>query len=303
MRIGMVGLGRMGSGMSRRLLRGGHDVVVHDLSRDAMAAVAQEGAEAVPLLDDLVAALAPPRVVWVMIPAIVTASTLEALGRLLAPGDLIVDGGNSRYTDTLARAERLAAGGIGLVDVGTSGGVWGFEEGYCLMAGGAPEDVARVEPALATLAPPDGYAHVGPVGAGHYAKMVHNGVEYGLMQAYAEGFQLLVGGPFDLDPGQIAEVWRHGSVIRSWLLDLAARALAEDPKLERLSGYVDDSGEGRWTLEAAIQHAVPTPAIAAALFTRFASRSQDDFGNRLLAALRNQFGGHAVHTLGQGEDL
>jgi 6-phosphogluconate dehydrogenase len=302
-RIGMVGLGRMGSGMTRRLLRDGHEVVVHDLSHDAMAAAAQEGAEPARSLDELVAALTPPRPVWVMIPAVVTGSALDTLGRLLSPADVIVDGGNSRYTDTLARAEALAAGGIGLVDAGTSGGVWGLEEGYCLMVGGARDDVALVEPAFVALAPPGGYAHVGPTGSGHYVKMVHNGVEYALMQAYAEGFELLVNGPFDVDPGQIAELWRHGSVIRSWLLDLAARALDEDPKLERLSGYVDDSGEGRWALETAIQHAVPTPAIAAALFARFSSRAPDAFGNRLLAALRNQFGGHAVHTLGQREDL
>jgi 6-phosphogluconate dehydrogenase len=205
--------------------------------------------------------------------------------------------------DVTGRAARLAERGIGLVDAGTSGGGWGLEEGYCMMVGGAAGDVARVEPALRTLAPRNGYAHVGPVGAGHYTKMVHNGIEYGLMQAYAEGFQLLSDGPFDVDLDQVAEVWRHGSVIRSWLLDLAARALADDPKLERLSGYVEDSGEGRWTLETAVAHAVPTPVIAAALFTRFASRQDDPFGNRLIAALRHQFGGHAVHARGQREDL
>jgi 6-phosphogluconate dehydrogenase len=302
-RIAMVGLGRMGSGMTLRLLRGGHEVVVHDLSRDAMAAAAEDGAEPTLSLEDLVAALPAPRVVWVMIPAAVTASTVTALGRLLERGDVLVDGGNSRYTDTLARAAQLGADGIGLVDAGTSGGVYGLEQGYCLMVGGQPEDVARVEPALATLAPPDGYAHVGPVGAGHYAKMVHNGVEYALMQAYAEGFELLTGGPFDLDAGQLAELWRHGSVVRSWLLDLAAGALVGDPKLERLTGYVEDSGEGRWTVETAVQHAIPVPAISAALFTRFASRAGDPFGNRMLAALRNAFGGHAVHTPGQREDL
>jgi 6-phosphogluconate dehydrogenase len=305
----MVGLGRMGSGMTRRLLRGGHEVVVHDLSRDAMAAAAAEGAEPANSHADLVAALTPPRVVWLMIPAAVTAPAITALGGLLAAGDVLVDGGNSRYTDTIARAEALAPAGVGLVDAGTSGGIWGLKEGYCLMVGGSPEDVARVEPALRTLAPPDGYAHVGPTGAGHYTKMVHNGVEYALMQAYAEGFDLLVGGPFDLDPSQIAEVWRHGSVVRSWLLDLAARALHADPKLERLSGYVEDSGEGRWTVETGIAHAIPTPTIAAALYARFSSRTTDPFGNRMLAALRNQFGGHAVHapasaqSRGDREDL
>jgi 6-phosphogluconate dehydrogenase len=302
-RIGMIGLGRMGAGMTRRLLRDGHEVVVHDLSHDAMAAVDEDGAEPTASLAELVAALPAPRAVWVMIPAVVTVTTLDALGELLAPGDVIVDGGNSRYTDTVERAGRLAAKGIRLVDVGTSGGVWGLEQGYCLMVGGAEQDVARVEPALASLAPPGGYAHVGPIGAGHYAKMVHNGIEYGLMQAYAEGFELMAGGPYDFDVAQVAELWRRGSVIRSWLLDLAARALADDPKLERSSGYVEDSGEGRWTVETAIAHAVPVPAIASALFTRFASRTTEPFGNRLLAALRFQFGGHALHRQGEKEDL
>ena len=309
MQIGMVGLGRMGSGMTLRLLGGGHEVVVHDLSRDAMVAVAEQGARPAGSLAELVGTLAPPRVVWIMIPAAVTASTIAAASDLLEPGDVLVDGGNSRYVDSVARGEALAQRGIGFVDAGTSGGVWGLEQGYCMMVGGAQDAIVKVAPALTTLAPPDGWAHVGVVGAGHYTKMVHNGVEYALMQAYAEGFDLLVGGPFDLDPGQIAEVWRHGSVVRSWLLDLAARALIADPKLEKLSGYVEDSGEGRWTLETAIEHAIPAPTIAAALFTRFSSRANEPFGNRMLAALRNQFGGHAVHsqpaamTEGEREDL
>jgi 6-phosphogluconate dehydrogenase len=294
MQLGRVGLGRMGAGMTRRLLGGGHHVVVHDLSSGAMAAVAEDGAEPSQSLADLVTRLSRPRVVWVMIPAAVTTATLQQLGELLDPGDIVVDGGNSRYTDTLQRSTELKERGIGLVDAGTSGGIWGLDEGYCLMVGGGPDDLARVAPLLESLAPSGGWAHVGPTGSGHYTKMVHNGIEYALMQGYAEGFDLLVGGPFDLDVAQVAELWRRGSVVRSWLLDLAARALAEDPKLERLSGYVEDSGEGRWTVEAALEHAVPVPTIAAALFTRFASRAQDPFGNRLVAALRSQFGGHAV---------
>jgi 6-phosphogluconate dehydrogenase len=302
-RIGMVGLGRMGAGMTRRLLGAGHEVVVHDLSRDAMAAVAAEGAEPTSSLEDLVAALPAPRAVWVMIPAAVTETTLERLSELLERGDVVVDGGNSNYKETLARAERLSHNGIGLVDAGTSGGVWGLSEGYCLMAGGAPEDIELVEPVFTALAPENGYAHVGSTGAGHFVKMVHNGIEYGLMQAYAEGFELMTRGPFELDPEQIAELWRHGSVVRSWLLDLAAMALRDDPKLERLTGFVEDSGEGRWTVQAAVEHAVPIPVIAAALFTRFDSRADNPFGDRLLAALRQEFGGHTVHTRGQKEDL
>jgi 6-phosphogluconate dehydrogenase len=302
MRIGMVGLGRMGAGMTRRLLRDGHAVVVHDLSRDAVAAVAAEGAQPADGLAPLVGALEPPRVVWLMLPAgSITQDTVTALGDLLAPGDLLVDGGNARYTESVERSRWLGDRGIGFVDAGTSGGIWGLEVGYCLMVGGRPEDVALVEPALHSLAPPGGYAHVGPSGAGHYAKMIHNGIEYGLLQAYAEGFDLLRDGAYDLDPAQVAELWRHGSVVRSWLLDLAARALAVDPHLERTSGWVEDSGEGRWALETAVQYAVPAPALAASLFARFDSRREDPFGNRLVAALRQQFGGHAVRAVEREE--
>ena len=295
MRLAMVGLGRMGANMTTRLLQGGHEVVAFDLNPEAVQQAADGGATAAGGLDDLVAALPAPRVVWIMVPAgEPTDATIDQLRGLLTSGDIVVDGGNSRWTDTQRRATNLAAAGIELVDAGTSGGVWGLAEGYCLMVGGAPEAIEVVRDALVTLAPPDGWAHVGPTGAGHFTKMVHNGIEYALMQAYAEGFELLDRGPYDLDLQQIAEVWRHGSVIRSWLLDLGAAALQEDPGLSDISGYVEDSGEGRWTVEAAIDAAVPTPTIAMSLFARFASRSPDAFSNRMLAALRNQFGGHAV---------
>jgi len=246
-------------------------------------------------ISDLVSRLDPPRAVWLMVPAgRATDETIEGIAPLLDPGDVVVDGGNSRWTDTNARAATLGALGVGLVDAGTSGGVWGLQEGYCLMVGGPDEAVALLRPALGALAPAGGWLHVGPTGSGHFTKMVHNGIEYALMQAYAEGFDLLAASEFDLDLAAIAELWRHGSVVRSWLLDLTALALADDPKLERISGWVEDSGEGRWTVEAAIDRGVPTPAIALALFNRFASREPDTLGNRLLAALRGEFGGHAT---------
>jgi len=295
MRIGMVGLGKMGGNMTRRLLRGGQEVAAFDRNPPKVRDAAAEGAIGANSLEALVQSLDAPRAVWLMVPAgAPTDDTIERCAGLLEPGDAIVDGGNSRWTDTKARAARLAERGMSLVDAGTSGGVWGLDEGYSLMVGGDREAVARLEPVFTTLAPPDGYLHVGPPGSGHFVKMVHNGVEYALMQAYAEGFELMAASEYDVDLHAVAEVWRHGSVVRSWLLDLAARALAEDPGLEKITGWVDDSGEGRWTVEAAIDSAVPTPTIAAALFTRFASRQPDAFGNRLLAALRNQFGGHAT---------
>jgi len=297
-RLGMVGLGRMGAGMARRLLRAGHEVVVHDLSRDAMAALVADGAEARDSVDAVVDALEAPRVVWVMVPAgRPTDTAIRTAAARMDAGDVVIDGGNSDHRDTITRSAALLDDGVHLLDVGTSGGVWGLDEGYCLMAGGDPQAYALAEPALASLATDGGLAHVGPTGSGHYVKMVHNGVEYGLMQAYAEGFELLRSGPFDVDEAGVAELWRHGSVVRSWLLDLASRALREDPGLERLAGYVEDSGEGRWTVETALQHAVPVPAISAALFARFASRRQDTFGNRMLAALRQQFGGHATRDV------
>jgi 6-phosphogluconate dehydrogenase len=299
MRIGMVGLGRMGANMTARLLRGGHEVVVYDVDPDAVSAAATGGAHPSASLDELVGAIEPPRVVWLMVPAgAVTASVITELAGLLDQGDVLVDGGNSRWTDSKYHGARLAERAVTFIDVGTSGGIWGLQEGYCLMVGGDADAVAQVEPVLSTLAPSDGWAHVGPVGAGHYTKMVHNGVEYALMQAYAEGFELLRDGEYDVDLASIANLWRHGSVVRSWLLDLTASALAKDPNLEAVSGYVDDSGEGRWTVEAAIESAVPVPTIATALFTRFASRMDNAFSNRLLAALRNEFGGHGIRRPG-----
>jgi len=299
MRIGMVGLGRMGANMTTRLLRGGHEVVVYDVDAEAVRKAADGGAVGVASLNDLVARLDAPRGVWVMVPSgPVTEQTVEQLGDLLAAGDCVIDGGNSRWTDSMRRAQQLAKGGVSLVDTGTSGGVWGLTEGYCLMVGGDQQVVDWLAAIFDTLAPPDGWAHVGPIGSGHYTKMVHNGVEYALMQGYAEGFELLRASEFDLDLHQIAEVWRHGSVVRSWLLDLAASALEKDPGLDSISGYVEDSGEGRWTVEAAIDAAVAAPTIALALFARFSSRRDDAFANRMLAALRNEFGGHAVRARG-----
>jgi 6-phosphogluconate dehydrogenase len=294
-KLGMVGLGRMGANMTLRLLRGGHEVVVFDVKEEALAAAAEHGAAPAASLEDLMARLDPPRATWIMVPAgDVTARTIEGLAAVMQSGDAIVDGGNSRYTDTIARAQELDRRGIALIDVGTSGGIWGLKEGYCLMIGSKERDWQRLEPVFATLAPENGYARVGPSGSGHFVKMVHNGIEYALMQAYGEGFELLETSPFDLDLPAIAEVWRHGSVVRSWLLDLAASALSKDPHLEALSDYVEDSGEGRWTVQTAIDNGVPAPTIALSLFARFASRQDESFSGKLLAALRNEFGGHAV---------
>ena len=291
----MVGLGRMGANMTVRLLRGGHEVVAYDVRPEATRDVVAQGAAGATALEDLAARLEPPRSVWVMVPAgEITAQTLEALGEALEPGDLIVDGGNSHFTDTQERARLLEQRGIRLLDAGTSGGVWGLKEGYCLMVGGEQEDFGRIEPVLKTLAPADGYAHVGPSGAGHFVKMVHNGVEYALLQAYGEGFELLERGPFELDLPAVAEVWRHGSVVRSWLLDLTALALRDDPHLETVSDWMNDSGEGRWTVQTAIDHALPTPTIALSLFARFSSRQEQSFAGKLVAALRKEFGGHSV---------
>ena len=284
----------MGANMTTRLQRGDHEVVAYDINPEAVSAAAGEGALAASSLEELVAQLEAPRVAWVMVPAGVTEQTVTRLGELLGDGDILIDGGNSRWSDSKRRGAMVAERGISYVDAGTSGGIWGLQEGYCLMVGGDASVIEHLAPIFTTLAPPDGWAHVGPIGAGHFTKMVHNGVEYAMMQAYAEGFELLGECEYDLDLHQIAEVWRHGSVVRSWLLDLGAAALAEDPGLTEISGYVEDSGEGRWTVEAAIDAAVPTPTIAMALFARFSSRSPDAFSNRMLAALRNQFGGHAV---------
>ncbi|HEY1826763.1 MAG TPA: decarboxylating 6-phosphogluconate dehydrogenase [Acidimicrobiales bacterium] len=302
MRIAMIGLGKMGANMTERLLKDGHEVVAFDLSDKARDAVAKFGADPATTLEEVVAKLPTPRAIWLMLPAgKITNETVDTLAEHLEAGDVIVDGGNSNYKDAIEYAERLKPKGIGFVDAGTSGGVWGLTEGYCLMVGGTKEAVAVVEPAFLTLAPKDGYSHVGPVGAGHFVKMVHNGIEYGLMQAYAEGFEILdAAKEFDLDLHEIASIWRYGSVVRSWLLDLTERALRHDAGFEGIKGVVVDSGEGRWTAVEAIDRGVPAPVILTSLFTRFASQEEDSFQLKLLSALRNQFGGHAV-TLESGQ--
>ena len=292
-KIGMVGLGRMGANMTLRLTEHGHQVVVWDRSEESVQKASSEGAEGVASLEDMVKALEPPRAVWLMLPAgDPTEDTIRTLEGILEKGDVIIDGGNSNFHFAIEDAKRLAAKGIEFIDCGTSGGVWGLKEGYCLMVGGKPDVVKRVESIFTALAPENGYAHVGPVGAGHFVKMVHNGIEYGLLQAYAEGFALMhEANEFNLDLHQIAEVWRHGSVVRSWLLDLAALALGE-PEFEKIRGYVEDSGEGRWTIDEAIARGVSTPVMAISLFERFQSRQPDSFAAKIIAALRNQFGGH-----------
>ena len=295
MQLGFVGLGRMGSNMVTRLLQGGHSVVAWDVNADAVRAVAAAGARGAASLAELAGALAPPRAVWVMVPAgEPTEKTVRELAGLLATGDTIVDGGNSYYKDAIRRAAELAPRGLFYVDAGTSGGIWGLRLGYCLMVGGPAPAVTRLEPVFRTLAPADGYLHVGQSGAGHYVKMIHNGIEYAMMQSYAEGFELMRESPYALDLPRVAALWNHGSVVRSWLLELAADALAEDPHLESVKAYVEDSGEGRWTVEDAVEKAVPAPAITAALYARSRSRRDNSFADRLLAALRHKFGGHAV---------
>jgi 6-phosphogluconate dehydrogenase len=295
MQLGFIGLGKMGLNMVTRLRRDGHDIVAYDRSAEAVERATAVGARGAASLEALVSALTAPRAVWVMVPAgAPTESTIAALSNLLAPGDTIIDGGNTNFHDDVRRAETLAPKQLHYVDAGTSGGIWGLQEGYCLMVGGEADVCARLEPIFLTLAPKDGYLRVGDHGAGHYVKMIHNGIEYGLMQAYAEGFDLMHESPYKIDVARVADLWNHGSVVRSWLLELTARALAEDADLGTLDAYVDDSGEGRWTLNEAIDRAVPMPVLTAALFTRFRSREPNPYAERLLAALRNQFGGHAV---------
>jgi 6-phosphogluconate dehydrogenase len=285
----------MGLNMVTRLVRGGHQIVAFDRSADAVKRATETGARGVASLEALVGALDAPRAIWVMVPAgDPTESTIAALGTLVAAGDTLIDGGNTNFHDDVRRAQQLSAKTIHYVDAGTSGGIWGLQEGYCLMVGGDADVCRRLEPIFLTLAPTDGYLHVGGPGAGHYVKMIHNAIEYGLMQAYAEGFELMHESPYPIDLPAVAALWNHGSVVRSWLLELGARALADDPKLASLRGWVDDSGEGRWTLDEAIERSVPMPALTAALFTRFRSRQDNPFAERMLAALRNQFGGHAV---------
>jgi 6-phosphogluconate dehydrogenase len=298
MDIGMIGLGRMGANMATRLLKGGHRVVAHTRNPDSVRAAEKEGAVPAFELADVAGQLDRPRAVWLMIPAgEPTESMIGRLVELLAPGDIIIDGGNSNYKDSIRRARQLGEHGLDFVDVGTSGGVWGLKEGYSMMIGGDTDTVARLTPVFETLAPASdlGWGHVGPAGAGHFVKMVHNGIEYGMMQAYAEGFEILrAKEELDLDLHQIAEVWRYGSVVRSWLLDLTARALASDPELEGIEGWVADSGEGRWTVFESIDLDVPAPVITLALQSRFVSRQDESYAAKLLAAMRNQFGGHAM---------
>lgn len=298
MEIAMIGLGKMGGNMVSRLLRGGHRVIVHNRSPEPVNVAVAEGAIAATSFEDAVAMMTPPRAVWIMLPAgEVTEEAVRRFSSLMDVGDVLIDGGNSNYKDSMRRSAYLADKGIYYVDSGTSGGIWGLSEGYSLMVGGRSEAIAIIRPALETLAPAAdrGWAHVGPSGAGHFVKMIHNGIEYGMMQAYAEGFEILrAKHEFDLDLHQIAELWRYGSVVRSWLLDLTANALAEDQDLSDLRGWVADSGEGRWTVFEAIDQDVPAPVITLALQMRFVSRQDDSYAAKLLAAMRNQFGGHAV---------
>ena len=323
MQIAMIGLGRMGANMARRLLAAGHEVVGHDVNADNVAALVREGAIGAASLDDLIARLKPPRAVWLMLPAAITGKAVRDLAGRLAPGDTIIDGGNSNYRDAVDLAEELAPRGIDFVDVGTSGGVWGLERGYCLMIGGDAGAVSRLDPIFAALAPGGdparppaerGYLHCGPAGAGHFVKMIHNGIEYGMMAAYAEGLNILKNADagtqtrtadaetapmenpqyyqYDIDTAAVSELWRRGSVVASWLLDLTAIALHESPDLEEYGGRVSDSGEGRWTSIAAIDEGVPAPVLTTALYSRFASQGNDSFANKVQSAMRKQFGGH-----------
>jgi 6-phosphogluconate dehydrogenase len=331
MQLGMIGLGRMGANIVRRLMRAGHECVVHDVNAANVRSLAHEGAAGAASLESFAASLAAPRVVWIMVPAAAVEETIASLAPLLERGDIVIDGGNSHYVEDIRRARELAARGIIYLDVGTSGGVWGLEQGYCLMVGGDEAGVRHVAPIFEALAPGEnaaaatpsrgregtaqrGWLHCGAAGAGHFVKMVHNGIEYGMMAAFAEGFNLLrhanagaaargtnaetapLAHPghflYDLDLAEVAEVWRRGSVVRSWLLDLIAEALAKDPRLEGFEGIVSDSGEGRWTVNAAVEASVPVPVLSAALYARFSSRGEEDFANRLLSAMRREFGGH-----------
>src|SRR5678816_1405084 len=301
MELGMIGLGRMGAAMTKRLLTAGHTVVAYDQDRAAVERSITDGAVGAVSLDALVSRLAPPRTVWVMVPAgDAVDDTIERLTRLLKADDTLIDGGNSNFRDTMQRAFSVQKSGVHFVDVGTSGGIWGLKEGYCLMIGGDAAVVKRIQPLFESLAPANdrGWAHVGPVGAGHFTKMVHNGIEYGLMQSYSEGFALLEKNKdFRLDLPKIAEIWRHGSVVRSWLLDLTAQSLAENPTLEGIGPSVADSGEGRWMVAEAIAADVPCPVITLSLLERIRSRVQDSYGNKILAIMRHKFGGHAIQKL------
>jgi 6-phosphogluconate dehydrogenase len=295
MQLGMIGLGRMGANMTTRLLHGGHEVVVFDKNLEAVAQSAREGATGSASLADLIRRLEPPRAAWIMVPSgKPTDDTVRELLALMAPGDTIIDGGNSNFRESQARARLAKEKGVAFVDAGTSGGIWGLQNGYCLMVGGDESAVKRCEPIFLGLAPPEGYAYVGPSGAGHFSKMVHNGIEYGMLAAYGEGFEILETSEFTYDLHQLSKLWLHASVVRSWLLELLEAALAKDPELKDIRGYVDDSGEGRWTVAAAIEQSVPAPVITMSLLSRFVSRQPESFSAKIVAALRNEFGGHAV---------
>ncbi|CAN5925158.1 decarboxylating 6-phosphogluconate dehydrogenase [soil metagenome] len=295
MQIAIVGLGKMGGNMVKRLLGGGHQVVAYDRDPATVEKLVKEGATGASSLADVVAKLSGTKAVWVMVPAgKPTEDTIAELSRTLAPNDIVIDGGNSNFRDSIRHSAELAEKKIRFLDAGTSGGIWGLEVGYCLMVGGDKSAYETILPALTTLAPKDGLGYFGKAGAGHFCKMVHNGIEYAMMQSYAEGFELLKATEFGYDLKQVTSVWNHGSVVRSWLLELAERAFNKDPELKDLKAYVDDSGEGRWTVNEAIAHAVPVPTIAASLFARFTSRQDNSFAMRVLSALRNEFGGHAV---------
>ncbi|MEA2785714.1 MAG: 6-phosphogluconate dehydrogenase [Candidatus Eremiobacteraeota bacterium] len=297
MQLGMIGLGRMGANMTTRLMRGGHAVVAYDRDAAAVQRSVGDGATGASSLADLVSKLSAPRAVWIMVPAgDPTDSTIGELLGLLQPGDAIIDGGNSRWTDSKQRYLRCKDKSVSFVDAGTSGGVWGLANGYCLMVGGDVDAVKRVEPIFLTLAPQDGYAHVGPSGAGHFSKMVHNGIEYGMLAAYGEGFEILEKSEYTYDLHQLASIWRYGSVVRSWLLELLELALKNDSQLANVKGWVADSGEGRWTVQAAIDEDVPAPVITASLMSRFVSRQEESFSAKIIAALRNEFGGHAIKS-------
>jgi 6-phosphogluconate dehydrogenase len=301
MRIGMVGLGRMGGNMTARLIRFGHQVVAVDPSEEARRNAVAAGAEEATSLEELVGKLEAPRAVWIMVPAgPITDRTLEGLADAMSDGDVIIDGGNSNWKESIRHGEQLKTRGISLLDCGTSGGVWGLANGYCLMVGGERSAFQRLEPVFTALAPQDGYAYVGESGSGHFVKMVHNGIEYGLLAAYGEGFEILKASDFQLDLPTIAGIWRYGSVVRSWLLELLVEAFQRDPDLAAVKGYVEDSGEGRWTVETAIDENVPAPITALALFSRFASRQEESYAAKVIAALRQEFGGHPIKHEGQG---
>lgn len=302
MKLAIIGLGRMGANMARRLIQGQHEVVVYNRTQEKVKDMAKEGAIGASSLKELAAQLSKPRIAWLMLPAGATTDEhINELQGLLQAGDIIIDGGNTHYKDDLRRAQNLKKYGLHYMDAGVSGGVWGLKVGYCAMVGGDQNDFKKIEPALKTLAPEGGYLYCGPVGAGHFVKMVHNGIEYGLMEAYGEGFEMLQASPYGqyLNLGQVAHLWNKGSVVRSWLLELLESAFKKDPNLQSIAGYVEDSGEGRWSVEQAIESGVAAPVIALSLFKRFQSRQADVFSDRVLAALRREFGGHA--TLGQNE--